>query len=49
MGGLDAPFAGNEGAETAVYLAILPEHGAQDKFFAKMQKFGGLIALVWQT
>jgi NAD(P)-dependent dehydrogenase (short-subunit alcohol dehydrogenase family) len=47
MGGSDAPFTANEGAETAVYLATLPEHGAQGKFFAEMRKFGGPIALLW--
>jgi len=47
MGGSDAPFTADEGAETAVYLATLPDHGAQGKFFAEMRKFGGLIALAW--
>ncbi|MBD2034972.1 SDR family oxidoreductase [Leptolyngbya sp. FACHB-321] len=47
MGGSDAPFTADEGAETAVYLATLPEHGAQGKFFAEMRKFGGPIALPW--
>jgi len=47
MGGLDAPFTADEGAETAVYLATLPEGGAQGKFFAEMRKFGGAVALAW--
>jgi NAD(P)-dependent dehydrogenase (short-subunit alcohol dehydrogenase family) len=47
MGGSDAPFTADEGAETAVYLATLPEQGAQGKFFAEMRKFGGAIALAW--
>ncbi|MBW4583313.1 MAG: SDR family oxidoreductase [Tildeniella nuda ZEHNDER 1965/U140] len=47
MGGSEAPFTADEGAETAVYLATLPEHGAQGKFFAEMRKFGGPIALAW--
>ena len=47
MGGSDAPFTADEGAETAVYLATLPEHGAQGQFFAEMRKFGGPIALEW--
>lgn len=47
MGGADAPFTTDEGAETAVYLATLPEQGAQGKFFAEMRKFGGPIALAW--
>ena len=47
MGGSDAPFTADEGAEMAVYLATLPEHGAQGKFFAEMRKFGGPIALPW--
>ena len=47
MGGPNAPFTADEGAETAVYLATLPEGGAQGKFFAEMRKFGGAIALPW--
>jgi NAD(P)-dependent dehydrogenase (short-subunit alcohol dehydrogenase family) len=47
MGGANAPFTADEGAETAVYLATLPEKGAQGKFFAEMRKFGGAIALPW--
>jgi len=47
MGGSEAPFTADEGAETAVYLATLPDHGAQGKFFAEMRKFGGAIALAW--
>ncbi|MBC7972668.1 MAG: SDR family oxidoreductase [Verrucomicrobia bacterium] len=47
MGGSEAPFTAAEGAETAVYLATLPDHGAQGKFFAEMRKFGGAIALAW--
>ncbi|MDX2211756.1 MAG: SDR family oxidoreductase [Oculatellaceae cyanobacterium bins.114] len=47
MGGSNAPFTADEGAETAVYLATLPEGGAQGKFFAEMRKFGGAIALPW--
>lgn len=47
MGGSNAPFTADEGAEIAVYLATLPEGGAQGKFFAEMRKFGGAIALPW--
>jgi NAD(P)-dependent dehydrogenase (short-subunit alcohol dehydrogenase family) len=47
MGGSDAPFTADEGAETAIYLATLPEGGAQGKFFEEMRKFGGAIALPW--
>jgi NAD(P)-dependent dehydrogenase (short-subunit alcohol dehydrogenase family) len=47
MGGSDAPFTAQEGAETAVYLATLPDGGAQGKFFAEMRKFGGAVALSW--
>ncbi|PZO39375.1 MAG: short-chain dehydrogenase [Pseudanabaena frigida] len=47
MGGSDAPFTADEGAETAVYLATLPDGGAQGKFFGEMRKFGGAIALPW--
>ena len=47
MGGSDAPFIADEGAETAVYLATLPDGGSQGGFFAEMRKFGGAIALPW--
>jgi NAD(P)-dependent dehydrogenase (short-subunit alcohol dehydrogenase family) len=47
MGGSNAPFTADEGAETAVYLATLPEGGAQGKFFAEIRKFGGAVALAW--
>jgi NAD(P)-dependent dehydrogenase (short-subunit alcohol dehydrogenase family) len=47
MGGADAPFTADEGAETAVYLATLPEGGPQGQFFAEMRKFGGAFALPW--
>lgn len=47
MGGSNAPFTADEGAETAVYLATLPEGSAQGKFFAEMRKFGGAMALSW--
>jgi NAD(P)-dependent dehydrogenase (short-subunit alcohol dehydrogenase family) len=47
MGGSNAPFTADEGAETAIHLATLPEGGAQGKFFAEMRKFGGAIALPW--
>lgn len=47
MGGENAPFTAEEGAETAVYLATLPDGGAQGQFFAEMRKFGGPIQLQW--
>nr|WP_055076741.1 hypothetical protein [Pseudanabaena sp. 'Roaring Creek'] len=47
MGGSDAPFTADEVAETAAYLATLPEDGDQGGFFAEMRKFGGSIALPW--
>jgi NAD(P)-dependent dehydrogenase (short-subunit alcohol dehydrogenase family) len=47
MGGSDAPFTATEGAETAVYLATLPEGGPQGQFFAEMRKFGGAFAVPW--
>lgn len=47
MGGENAPFTPEEGAETAVYLATLPEGGAQGKFFAEMRKSGGALELDW--
>jgi NAD(P)-dependent dehydrogenase (short-subunit alcohol dehydrogenase family) len=47
MGGDDAPFTAEEGAQTGVYLATLPDGGAQGLFFAEMRKFGGPIQLQW--
>ncbi|WP_414578104.1 SDR family oxidoreductase [Anabaena sp. CCY 9402-a] len=47
MGGDQAPFTAEEGAETAVYLATLPDGGAQGQFFAEMRKFGGPVQLQW--
>ncbi|HIK05534.1 MAG TPA: SDR family oxidoreductase [Trichormus sp. M33_DOE_039] len=47
MGGEDAPFTAEEGAETAVYLATLPDGGYQGQFFAEMRKFGGPVKLQW--
>jgi NAD(P)-dependent dehydrogenase (short-subunit alcohol dehydrogenase family) len=47
MGGADAPFTVEEGAETALYLATLPDGGSQGGFFAEMRKFGDPIALPW--
>lgn len=47
MGGSNAPFTADEGAETTVYLATLPEGGSQGKFFAEMRKFGGAFVLPW--
>ncbi|MEA5564365.1 SDR family oxidoreductase [Anabaena sp. UHCC 0399] len=47
MGGDQAPFTAEEGAETAVYLATLPDGGAQGQFFAEIRKFGGPVQLQW--
>ncbi len=47
MGGEDAPYTTEEGAETAVYLATLPDGGSQGGFFAEMRKFGGAVVLPW--
>ncbi|MEO0935896.1 MAG: SDR family NAD(P)-dependent oxidoreductase, partial [Cyanobacteria bacterium J06641_2] len=47
IGGKDAPFTAEEGAETAVYLATLPDGGSQAGFFAEMRKFGGPVVLPW--
>ncbi|MBW4645690.1 MAG: SDR family oxidoreductase [Goleter apudmare HA4340-LM2] len=47
MGGDNAPFTAEEGAETAVYLATLPDGGAQGRFFAEMRKFGGPVQVQW--
>jgi NAD(P)-dependent dehydrogenase (short-subunit alcohol dehydrogenase family) len=47
MGGPDAPFTAEEGAETALYLATLPPGGPSGRFFAEMRKFGGPIELPW--
>ncbi len=47
MGGEDAPYTTEEGAETAVYLATPPDGGSQGRFFAEMRKFGGAVVLPW--
>jgi NAD(P)-dependent dehydrogenase (short-subunit alcohol dehydrogenase family) len=47
MGGANAPFTAEEGAQTAIYLATLPDGGPQGGFFAEMRKFGGPFALPW--
>ncbi|MBE9046325.1 SDR family oxidoreductase [Pleurocapsales cyanobacterium LEGE 10410] len=47
MGGDDAPYTVKEGAETAVYLATLPDGSSQGGFFAEMRKFGGAVVLPW--
>ena len=47
IGGPDAPFTVEEGAETAVYLATLPDEGPNGQFFAEMRKFGGPVTLPW--
>ena len=47
IGGADAPLTAEEGAETAVYLATLPDGGSQGGFFAEIRKFGGPFALPW--
>ncbi len=47
MGGPDAPFTAEEGAETAIYLATLPQGGPNGRFFAEMRRFGGPIELNW--
>lgn len=47
VGSTNALFTVDEGAETAVYLATLPEGGAQGKFFAEMRKDGGAVAFAW--
>lgn len=47
MGGDDAPYTVEEGAETAVYLATLPDGGTQGGFFAEMRKVGGAVVLPW--
>lgn len=47
IGGADAPLTTEEGAETAVYLATLPDGGPQGGFFAEMRKFGGPFPLPW--
>lgn len=47
IGGANAPLTVEEGAETAVYLATLPDGGPQGGFFAEMRKFGGPFALSW--
>ncbi|MDZ8185039.1 MAG: SDR family oxidoreductase [Nostoc sp. ChiSLP02] len=47
IGGADAPLTAEEGAQTAVYLATLPDGGSQGGFFAEMRKFGGPFSLPW--
>jgi len=47
MGGPDAPFTAEEGAETALYLATLPTGGPSGRFFAEMRRFGGPMELPW--
>lgn len=47
MGGSNAPFTADEGAETALYLATLPDNSPQGQFFAEMRKFGGAVTLSW--
>jgi NAD(P)-dependent dehydrogenase (short-subunit alcohol dehydrogenase family) len=47
MGGPNAPFTAEEGAETALHLATLPAGGPSGGFFAEMRKFGGPIQLPW--
>ncbi|VEP17599.1 Short-chain dehydrogenase/reductase SDR [Hyella patelloides LEGE 07179] len=47
MGGRDAPYTTEEGAETAIYLATLPDGSSQGGFFAETRKFGGAVALPW--
>ncbi|MBR8837520.1 MAG: SDR family oxidoreductase [Stigonema ocellatum SAG 48.90 = DSM 106950] len=47
MGGENAPFTAEDGAQTAVYLATLPDGGPQGQFFAELRKFGGPIQLNW--
>lgn len=47
MGGPNAPFTAEQGAETALYLATLPQGGPQGKFFAEMRGFGTPVQLFW--
>ena len=47
MGGDNAPYTVEEGAQTAVYLATLPDDGSQGGFFAEMRKSGAPVLLSW--
>ena len=47
MGGPDAPFSAEEGAETAAWLATLPDDGPTGGFFAEMRRIGGAMRLAW--
>ena len=47
IGGEDAPYTTEEGAETAIYLATLPDGALQGGFFAEMRKIGGAVVLPW--
>ena len=46
MGGSNAPFTADEGAETALYLATLPDGGLQGQFFAEIWRCGGTFFVV---
>ncbi len=47
MGGADAPFTADEGAETALWLATLPTGGSQGGFFAEPRRLGPPVKLPW--
>jgi len=47
MGGPHAPYSAEEGAQTALYLATLPDGGPTGGFFAEMRKLGGPVVLAW--
>lgn len=47
MGGSNALYTADKGAEIAICLATLPEGRAQGKFLAEMRKLGDAMALAW--
>jgi len=47
MGGEQAPYSADEGAETALYLAALPSGSPSGEFYAEMRRFGGPVRLPW--
>lgn len=47
MGGPQAPYTPEEAAQTAVFLATLPDHGPSGGFYAEMRKLGGPVVVAW--
>jgi len=47
MGGPHAPYTAEEAAQTAVFLATLPDGGTTGGFYAEMRKLGGPVVVAW--